>query len=136
MATLAFFESWDGPPLWVPEYRLLQLFVVAVAAACFALLCILAIRRQLFPLRYIALSVLPLFVAMLLSVGLSLQIYLEFYGARGYMGPPIEHRMIFALLLSVIAAPCVVALLVIFGIVLLIRGPNQSLQPTAGRFDE
>jgi len=100
------------------------------------LLCILAIRRQLFPLPYILLSLLPLFVALLLSVGLSLQIYLQFYGASGYFGPPVEHRVIFALLLSVIAAPFSVAFLVAFGIVLLIRRPNQSLEPTAGRCTE
>jgi hypothetical protein len=135
MATLAFFESWDGPPLWVPEYRLFQLIVVGIAILCLVLLCILAIRRQLFPLPYILLSLLPLFVALLLSVGLSLQIYLQFYGASGYFGPPVEHRVIFALLLSVIAAPFSVTFLVAFGIVLLIRRPNQSLEPTAGRRD-
>jgi len=135
MATLAFFESWDGPPLWVPEYRLFQLLVVGIAILCFVLLCILATRRQLFPLPYILLSLLPLFVSLLLSVGLSLQIYLQFYGASGYFGPPVEHRVIFALLLSVIAAPFSVTFLVAFGIVLLIRRPNQSLEPTAGRRD-
>jgi hypothetical protein len=129
MATLVFFESWDGPPLWVPEYRLFQLFVVGIAILCCVLLCILAIRRELFPLPYILLSLLPLFVALMLSVGLSLQIYLQFYGARGYFGPPVEHRVIFALLLSVIAAPFSAAFLVAFGIVLLIRRPNQALEP-------
>ena len=126
MAALAFFESWDGPPLWVPEYRLLQILVICIAILCLACLCVLAIRRRLFPVVYILLSLLPLFVALLLSVGLSLQIYLQFYGASGYFGPPVEHRVIFALLISVIAAPLSIALLVAFGIVLLIRRPNQS----------
>jgi hypothetical protein len=117
------------------EYRWLQLLVVAIAIICLALLSGLAIRRRLSLLRYIMLSLLPLFVGLLLSVGISLEIYQHFYGARGYIGPPIEHRMIFALLISVVAAPLSIVLLVAFGIVLLIRRPNQALQPTAGPSD-
>lgn len=70
---MLFLESWDGPPLWVPEYRLLQLLVIAIAILCFTMLCILAVRQQLRPLRYLALSILPLLVGLLLSVSLSLK---------------------------------------------------------------
>ena len=136
VATLAFFETWDGPPLWVPEYRWAQVLVVAIAAFCFGLLCVLAIRRQLLPLHYIVLSLLPLFAALLLSVGLSVTVFLRYYGPGAYYGQPPEQTVVFALLCSVIAAPFSVVLLLVFGIVLFIRRPNQSLEPTAGQCNE
>jgi hypothetical protein len=126
--TLAVFESWDGPPLRYFPYRWALLLIMAFAALCLVALAVLAVRRQLGLCGYVILSALPLFLSLLLSIGLSWNVYLHYYGSFVYAGPPPEHLVVPAMFCSVLGLPCSVVLFVVFGVVLLLRPKRKELR--------
>ncbi len=124
--TLAVFESWHGPPLQYFPYRWAWVVVGTFAVLCLVALAVLAARRQLGLCGYVILSALPLFLSLLLSVGLSWNIYLHYYGSYIYAGPPPEDLVVPAMFCSVVGLPCSVVLFIFFGVVLLLRPKRKA----------
>jgi hypothetical protein len=117
--TLAVFETWDGPPLWL-VHRWMWILVLAVGALCFLALTFLAARRKLSIAAYIIIAMLPLFLSLVLAVGYAWDVWLDYYGSRAWIGPPPEHLIAPAMFCTVVGFPCSVALVLLFGIILLV----------------
>jgi hypothetical protein len=124
--TLAVFESWHGPPLRYFPYRWAWIVVGAFAVLCLVALAVLVARRQLGLCRYVILSALPLFLSLLLSVGLSWNVYLYYYGSYIYAGPPPEDLVVPAMFCSVLGLACSVVLFILFGVVLLLHPKRKA----------
>jgi hypothetical protein len=132
---LAVFDSWDGPSLTL-SYRWGWLLVLAVGLLCPFVLAVQTARRKLTFCSYTMLCALPLFFSLVLSVGVSLHMFVIFYGPTSYMGPPADHVVLPSLLWSIFSLACSAFLLLVFGVAWTVRArPNQALQPTAGRSD-
>ena len=130
---VAVFDSWDGPSL-VFSYRWGSFLVLALGVLCLLALAVLTAKRKITFPGYTILCILPLFFSLVLSVSVSLHMFIIVYGPTSYLGPPADHVVLPSLMWSVFGFACSAFLFLVFGAILLLRDrPNHALEATATR---
>jgi hypothetical protein len=118
------FEYWDGPRL-SGVHSWMWILVLAIAGVCLLVLTFLATRRQLRISTHILIAMFPLFLSLALAVGYAWDVYVDYY-SYAWIGPPPEHLIVPAMFCTLVGLPSSVALLVTFGIVLLVRSRREQ----------